>query len=182
MTPAGALNPPMLDDLAQGYQVDGNMIDQKSPKLEEEGLGYSVPNGGAFSTIGDLARFSSFLLGADPGGVLNPTSLESYENRVPVATNSALGMGNGLGFSILRRKNYVAFGHNGLLPGYQAALYTNREAALGVIVLTNTSGTGAVSADSLALRSLDSQIEGVCRATCFVEPGISGRHGNGLFG
>jgi hypothetical protein len=47
MTPAGALNPPMLDDLAQGYQVDGNMIDQKAPKLEEEGLGYSVPNGGA---------------------------------------------------------------------------------------------------------------------------------------
>jgi hypothetical protein len=29
-------------------------------------------------------------------------------------------MGNGLGFLILRRKNYVAFGHNGLLPGYQA--------------------------------------------------------------
>jgi CubicO group peptidase (beta-lactamase class C family) len=119
------------------------------------GLGYQVPDGGAFSTVEDLARFCSFLMGVGPEGVLNPTSLDSYENRGPVVTNSTLGMGNGLGFVVLRRKNYVAFGHNGLLPGYQGALYINREAGLGVIVLANSFGTGTVSADRLALRSLD---------------------------
>jgi CubicO group peptidase (beta-lactamase class C family) len=149
------LNPPMLADFAQGYQVDGSKIDEKTPTLEEEGLGYHVPNGGAFSTVEDLARFCSFLMGVGPEGVLNPTSLDSYENRVPVVTNLSLGMGNGLGFSLLRRRNYVAFGHNGILPGYQGALYINREASLGVIVLTSANGTGAVRADALALRSLD---------------------------
>jgi CubicO group peptidase (beta-lactamase class C family) len=104
------LNPAMLADLAQGYQVDGRKIDEKAPTLGENGLGYQVQDGGAFSTVEDLARFCSFLMGVGPEGVLNPTSLDSYENRGPVVTNSTLGMGNGLGFVVLRRKNYVAFG------------------------------------------------------------------------
>jgi CubicO group peptidase (beta-lactamase class C family) len=120
-----------------------------------DGLGYSVPNGGAFSSVEDLARFCSFLMGFGPEGLLSPGSLDSYENRIPVVSNSALSMGTGLGYSVLRRKNYVAFGHNGLLPGYQAALYVNRDVGLGVIVLTNASGARVPSADSLAFRSLD---------------------------
>lgn len=149
------LNPAMRADLAQGYQVDGPGVDEKTPTLEVDGLGYSVPNGGAFSSVEDLARFCSFLMGFGPEGLLSPGSLDSYENRIPVVSNSALSMGTGLGYSVLRRKNYVAFGHNGLLPGYQAALYVNRDVGLGVIVLTNASGARVPSADSLAFRSLD---------------------------
>jgi CubicO group peptidase (beta-lactamase class C family) len=39
------LNPALRTDLAQGYQIDGSGINEKTPTLEEDGLGYHVPDG-----------------------------------------------------------------------------------------------------------------------------------------
>jgi len=55
----------------------------------------------------------------------------------------------------MRRDNYVAFGHGCAVSGYQAALYMNRNAGIGVIMLSNTLGDGALDTTDLTLRSLD---------------------------
>ena len=55
----------------------------------------------------------------------------------------------------MRRDGYTAFGHGGAVAGYQAGLYMNRQAGIGVIVLSNAIGGDAVGVDGLALRSLD---------------------------
>jgi hypothetical protein len=60
-----------------------------------------------------------------------------------------------LGGQVLRRDNYVAFGHGGAVAGYQAGLYVNREGNVGVIVLANALGPETVSTNDLALKVLD---------------------------
>lgn len=69
---------------------------------------------------------------------------EQYQLAVPA--NSLLASGYGLGFSVTRQDNYIAFGHNGAVAGYQAGLEINRDAEKGVIVLANAIGPGTVSA------------------------------------
>ncbi len=55
-----------------------------------------------------------------------------------------------------RRDTYTAFGHRGAVdPGYQAALYVNRDLGVGVILFANSTGAGSVDTDDLALKSLD---------------------------
>jgi CubicO group peptidase (beta-lactamase class C family) len=85
---------------------------------------------------------------------LNSATLELDLTRSAVQTDVKLATGYGLGFMVMRRDTYVAFGHGGDVAGYQAALYMNREANIGVIVLANVGG-GALNTDSIALRSLD---------------------------
>ena len=54
-----------------------------------------------------------------------------------------------------RRDNYVAFGHDGAVSGYQAALELNLDRKLGVIVLANSGGPDAIDSEALALQALD---------------------------
>jgi hypothetical protein len=72
-----------------------------------------------------------------------------------VPANSLLTSGYGLGFTVTRQDNYIAFGHGGAVTGYQAGLEINREAEIGVIVLANAIGPGTVNVEDLTLSSLD---------------------------
>jgi CubicO group peptidase (beta-lactamase class C family) len=149
------LNSEILRQLSKGYSVEGGKVNTNTPQREHEGRGYKVPNGAAYTTVGDLARFSSFLLGNGPNSVLKANSLERYLNQVVVPSNAQLAYGYGLGFELMRRGKYVAFGHSGDVDGYQAALYMNREERVGLIVLANATGQGTVNTNDLALRALD---------------------------
>jgi hypothetical protein len=62
---------------------------------------------------------------------------------------------NELSTSLIRRDNYIAFGHTGAVAGYQAGLYVNRDANVGVIVLANAIGSDTVGTGELALKALD---------------------------
>lgn len=149
------LNPAIQAHLSSGYMLDGGKVDAATPLREHAGRGYKVPNGATYTTVGDLAKFASFLMGEGPESVLKTTSLEYDLNQVEVPSNSRLTEGYGLGFVVMRRDHYVALGHSGAVTGYQAALYVNRDKGLGLIVLANALGERAVNTDDLALRSLD---------------------------
>ena len=143
-------NPNSLPHLSKGYQVGSNSrVDTETAQREHEGRGYKVPNGAIYTTVGDLARFTSFLLGDGPESVLKLSSLENSLVLPASKSDSSYG----LGIMVVKRKNYTAFGHDGAVAGYQAALMVNRKAGVGVILLANVLGT--IDTTNMALRSLD---------------------------
>jgi CubicO group peptidase (beta-lactamase class C family) len=140
--------------LSKGYQLTGpnGEVDSETPQREHEtGRGYKVPNGAIYTTVGDMARFASFLLGQGPESVLKTASLDRFQLQSPVPADFELTRGYGIGFEVERRENYTAFGHSGAVAGYTADLLMNRKAGVAVIVLSN----GAVNPSSVAARSLD---------------------------
>ena len=128
-------------DLAVGYQVndDGTLDDATAAREARAGRGYKVPNGAIFTTVDDLARFASFELGRGPESVLAKSILDDAFGGL-VATDASLQTGYGLGFMALQRDGYPILGHNGSVPGYRAAMYYDRHAQLGVVVLRNVVG------------------------------------------
>ena len=147
-------NTQMLPHLSKGYQLMGPSggVDSETAQREHEtGRGYKVPNGAIYTTVGDLARFASFLMGQGPASVLKTASLEGFQMQSVVPADLGLTHGYGIGFEVDRRENYVAFGHGGAVAGYTASLLMNRKAGFGVIVLSN----GAANPASIAERSLD---------------------------
>jgi CubicO group peptidase (beta-lactamase class C family) len=150
------LSPNMVPHLSYGYALEWNNIDSVEPQKENvEGRGYKVPNGAIYTTVGDLAEFASFFMGDGPESVLKKSTLEDDLTRMPIKKNPLDGAGYGVGTSVIRRKTYTAFGHGGAVAGYQAALYMNRDALIGVILLANSQGPGSINTHDLALSSLD---------------------------
>jgi CubicO group peptidase (beta-lactamase class C family) len=148
-------NPEILAHLSKGYQMENGKPDADDSQREHAGRGYKVPNGAIYTTVTDLAKFCSFFMGDGPDSVLKAARLEHYLNQVEVPSNSQLTHGYGVGFEVMRRDHYTAVGHGGTVAGYQAALYMNRETHIGLIVLVNALGPGAVSSSELALGALD---------------------------
>jgi hypothetical protein len=72
-----------------------------------------------------------------------------------VASNIMLSDGYGLGGVVVKRPTYTAVGHDGDVAGYEAALYMNRGAGIGVIVLANSTGDDALDSGAFALDILD---------------------------
>lgn len=131
----------IMADLAVGYQVDddGAIDDTTAAREARDGRGYKVPNGAMFTTVEDLARFVSFELGRAPDSVLPRSVLDDAFGGL-VATDASLQAGYGLGFMALQRDGYPILGHDGSVPGYHAAMYYDRNAQLGVVVLGNVFG------------------------------------------
>jgi CubicO group peptidase (beta-lactamase class C family) len=146
----------MRAHLSKGYDVDdGGKIDASEAQRDHEnGRGYKVPNGAIYTTVGDLARFSAFLMGQGPDSVLKAAVLERNLTQSAVQANFQLRQGYTLGGMVLRRDTYIAFGHGGAVAGYQAGFYMNREPGLAVIVLANSLGSD-LDTQSLALKALD---------------------------
>jgi CubicO group peptidase (beta-lactamase class C family) len=147
-------NDRMLPHLAKGYQVMGpnGGVDSATPQREHEtGRGYKVPNGAIYTTVGDLARFASFLMGKGPDTVLKTAALERFQTQTIVPAGIELTSGYGVGFQVDRRDNMVAFGHGGAVAGYTAMLLINRAKGVGVVVFSN----GAANPANIAQRALD---------------------------
>lgn len=62
--------------LAAGYvNLAGDSIDPRVPRAEHRGRGYKVPNGGLYSTVGDLARLVLALAGHPDHALLGDDAL-----------------------------------------------------------------------------------------------------------
>jgi CubicO group peptidase (beta-lactamase class C family) len=147
-------NAEVAPHLSKGYVVmgpNGGIDSQAAQHETETGRGYKVPNGAIFTTIGDLAHFASFLMGQGPESVLKLATLENFQMQLIVPSNLELTEGYGVGFQVMRRPNYVEFGHGGAVAGYTASLLMNRKTGVGVIALSN----GAVNPDAVTQRALD---------------------------
>jgi len=124
------------DRIAAGYQVrkDGT-IDAEFPALEHRGRGYKVPNGGIYSTAGDLARFVSAMTGTSAAQIL---SAKQREEMMTIQTPESDKKGYGLGFSITINDDTIKMvGHGGSVAGYNAHMVFNPESKTGVILLRN---------------------------------------------
>ena len=88
---------PLRPRLAAGYVNRDDRIDATLPAREHAGRGYKVPNGGVYSTVGDLARFAAGVTGA-----LELLSEESRTAVLSIQTPESEATGYGLGFSLRR--------------------------------------------------------------------------------
>ena len=137
MTSSGfVVTPEISEHLAIGYQrtVDGG-VDRETPAREHIGRGYKIPNGGIYSTVGDLARYITGLIGEASGMVLGPegrTMIRTVQTPADSEQDYSIGfkLWDGPGDSQL-------VGHTGAVSGYMAFLAFDPESGIGVILLTN---------------------------------------------
>lgn len=131
----------VLDDrlrarLATGY-ANGRegVIDAEQPAREHAGRGYKVPNGGVYSTVGDIARFAAALSGHAPVPVLGE-ALRAEMLEIHTPEDPERGYGLGLSVRTLPDGTVLA-GHGGSVAGYTANFVFEPESGLGVVILRN---------------------------------------------
>jgi CubicO group peptidase (beta-lactamase class C family) len=145
------LNPALAARLATGVDWDRGVLNYADAAMEHRnGLGFRVPGGGLYSTVGDVAKIVSLELGFCPDSVVRRETLKIRDN-VPVASYPSLDYGYGLGFQAMRWGNTVAVGHSGNLAGYTSMVLYDPERHFGVIVLRSAGG-GEADAGRLAGR------------------------------
>jgi CubicO group peptidase (beta-lactamase class C family) len=130
------VTPSMRAALATGYANGrAGTIDSMAPAREHHGRGYKVPNGGVYSTVGDLANFFAGLMGAWPVPFL---STASRHGMLALQTPGDSTRGYGLGLFVRRLDNGArTIGHSGSVAGYNVHAIFDPDAQIGVILLRN---------------------------------------------
>jgi CubicO group peptidase (beta-lactamase class C family) len=119
--------------LSVGYQRGrAGAVSAAAATREHMGRGYKVPNGGIYSTVGDLARFAAAMMGETPAPIL------SAESRAEMLRPQPPAGGYGLGFTVRRRDGAHIVGHGGSVAGYNADLTFDLNSKLGVAALRTT--------------------------------------------
>ena len=127
-------DPDHITRMSVGYARNrSGEVSAEQATREHFGRGYKVPNGGIYSTVGDLARFAAALMGASRVRILSDPSLLDMRTPQPPAT------GYGLGLSLSDRDNGLrVVGHGGSVAGYNAYLAFDPTTGLGVATLRTT--------------------------------------------
>ena len=121
--------------LAVGYLRDAKTgsLNSEVPTRQHAGRGYKVPNGGIYSTVGDMARFAAAMMGETETGIL------SAESRKQIFTPQLPAERYGLGFKIIaQRKDLHVVGHSGAVAGYRADLRFDLNSKWGVATLATS--------------------------------------------
>ena len=128
-------SPELLRRLSVGYSRNRETGDVSAATATREhfGRGYKVPNGGLYSTVGDLAMFAAALLGEGPSEILSPASRAALFTPQPPADDY------GLGFRVDRTDGKTMVGHGGSVAGYNASLQFDLESGIGIAMLRTTS-------------------------------------------
>ena len=114
--------------------------------------GAMAPAGELWSTVGDLARWASFLAG-DTGEALAPATLEEMQQPATVEDGAAWTTAWGLGLQLVRSDGRRLVGHGGSMPGFLAGLLVEPATGDGAVALANaTSGVsiGRLTSELLA--------------------------------
>jgi CubicO group peptidase (beta-lactamase class C family) len=125
--------------IAKGYLSEDGKVESETAEREHQGRGYKVPNGAIYTTIGDMARFVAFEMGAEAPQVLKKESLDESFQRLTTA-NAGLTRGYGTGYQVLRLGDAIVYGHNGGVAGYQAEAFFDRGSRTGVVILKSSLG------------------------------------------
>ena len=119
---------------------------RREPELE---LGGKGGESGLYSTVGDLARWGSFLVDPDEA-VLGPQSVaEMHELQIMAEPDWTLGWG--LGIELWRRGERIFGGHTGGFPGFLSVFVYSRRYGIGAVALTNSGHWPKLSETGLAL-------------------------------
>jgi CubicO group peptidase (beta-lactamase class C family) len=104
----------------------------REPELE---LGGKGGESGLCSTVGDLARWGSFLCDPDES-LLAPASVAQMHD-VQIMMEPDWTRGWGLGIELWRRGERIFGGHTGGFPGFISMLVYSRRERIGAVLLTN---------------------------------------------
>ncbi len=121
--------------LAMGYvkRRDGT-VNSEFPAREHAGRGYKVPNGGIYSTVGDLSKFVAAMTGSLSTTIFS----EETRNEILKRQTPEEGGGYGLGFSIRTDEDgFTSVGHGGSVAGYNASMVFHTESKIGVVIFRN---------------------------------------------
>jgi len=127
--------PELAARLSVGYDRDDQTgeLSSEAATREHLGRGYKVPNGGIYSTVGDLAKFAAAMMGESPVEIL------SEEDRAEMLTPQPPAEGYGLGFQVGEEQGMRLAGHGGSVAGYNAGLVFDLNSKIGIAVLRTTS-------------------------------------------
>jgi len=124
-----------VSHLAMGYlkREDGT-LNAEFPAKEHAGRGYKVPNGGIYSTVGDLSKFVAAMTDASSVKIFS----EETRNEILKRQTPEEGGGYGLGFSIQTDEDgFISVGHGGSVAGYNAGMVFHPESKIGVVIFRN---------------------------------------------
>ena len=129
--------PEMWSRLSVGYSRSSETGEVSAERATREhfGRGYKVPNGGIYSTVGDLAKFAAALMGESAVPLLCEKSrLELFTPQAPANTY-------GLGFRIEEGEDdgMKIVGHGGSVAGYNANLTFDLVSKTGAAMFRTTS-------------------------------------------
>jgi CubicO group peptidase (beta-lactamase class C family) len=121
--------------LSMGYvkRRDGT-VDAEFPAIEHAGRGYKVPNGGIYSTVGDLSKFVAAMTGSSSEKVF------SEETRQEILRRQTPEGGSGYGLGFFRQKDedgFISIGHGGSVAGYNAGMVFDPGSKIGVVIFRN---------------------------------------------
>jgi CubicO group peptidase (beta-lactamase class C family) len=127
-------DPRQIARMSVGYSRSrSGEVSAERATQEHFGRGYKVPNGGIYSTVGDLARFAAALMGVSEVRILGDPGLLDMRTPQPPAARY------GLGLSISDRDGGLrVIGHGGSVAGYNAYLAFDPLSRLGVAMLRTT--------------------------------------------
>ena len=115
---------------------------RREPELE---LGGKGGESGLHSTVGDLAKWGSFLA-APEEPVLAPASVaEMHQLQIMAEPDWTLGWG--LGIELWRRGERIFGGHTGGFPGFLSIFVYSRPDRVGAVVLANSGRLGEAERD-----------------------------------
>jgi CubicO group peptidase (beta-lactamase class C family) len=133
------VTPGMAEFLATGYLVDeSGSVDPEVPYREHIGRGYKIPNGGIYSTVGDLGRFIAGLTGSATVPILGAESRGLIRTpQTPADSDTQYSFG----FFLYGEEGAPELvGHSGSVAGYNAFLAFEPDSGVGVILLRNYGG------------------------------------------
>ncbi|MFL5922640.1 MAG: serine hydrolase domain-containing protein [Gaiellaceae bacterium] len=119
---------------------------QREPVLE---LGGKGGESGLYSTVGDLARWGSFL--ADPDEAVLAAASVAQMHDLQIMAEPDWTLGWGLGIELWRRGERIFGGHTGGFPGFLSILVYSRRDRIGAVLLTNAGRWPKLSATGLDL-------------------------------
>ncbi|MFI5777449.1 serine hydrolase domain-containing protein [Nocardia sp. NPDC051570] len=144
-------------DAAVGYRIDPYADTcHREPHMDMAAIAVI---GQLWSTPTDLLRWGNALIGAEPEVV--PLSVVDAMHTAQVMVDTrAWTQGWGLGLILDRRSDHILAGHTGSVPGFHAALTTDRRSGTVVVACTNatrgitlTDLTADLADQAAALRS-----------------------------
>jgi CubicO group peptidase (beta-lactamase class C family) len=106
---------------------------RREPVLE---LGGKGGESGLYSTVGDLARWGTFLAEPDERVLARASVAEMHDLQIMAEADWTLGWG--LGLELWRRGERVFAGHTGGYPGFVSILALSRRDRIGAVLLTNS--------------------------------------------
>lgn len=119
---------------------------RREPELE---LGGKGGESGLSSTVGDLARWGSFLADPDEAVLARASVAEMHDLQIMAEPDWTLGWG--LGIELWRRGERIFGGHTGGFPGFLSMFVYSRRDRVGAVVLTNCGRWSKLSETGLSL-------------------------------